>query len=141
MSTLDSLIRVNRWQIDERRRQLADLEALAEKLRLDQRRLNDEDLREQRVAAASLEASFTYAGYADGLIERRRKLAQSLVEVADQTVTARQALADAFEEMKRYEITAANRVRQAQLREGRRQQQVMDDLGVEAFRRRGAAGE
>jgi len=141
MSTLDSLIRVHRWQIDEHRRRLADLDALQEQLRQEQRRLDEEDLREQQVAAASLEASLTFDAYAQALLERRRRLSQSLAEVAQAIALGREALASAFEEMKRYEITAANRTRQQQLREARRQQQAMDALGVEAFRRRGAANE
>jgi flagellar FliJ protein len=41
-STLDSLIRLHRWQVDERRRQLAELEGLAEKLRQEMLRLAEE---------------------------------------------------------------------------------------------------
>ena len=33
MSTLESLIRIDRWQLDERRRHVGELEGLAEKLR------------------------------------------------------------------------------------------------------------
>ena len=47
MSALESLIRLHRWQIDERKRHLADLEALAAKLREEQRRLALEEEREQ----------------------------------------------------------------------------------------------
>ena len=136
MSTLDSLIRINRWQLDEKRRHLADLEALAARLRDEQRRLDDEEKREQAAATASPEAAFAYAGYAQALVERRRKLMQSLAEVAQQITAAHEALAEAFQEMKRYEITAASRARQAELGERRREQGVLDELGVEGFRRR-----
>ncbi len=136
MSTLDSLIRINRWQLDEKRRHLADLEALAARLREEQRRLDDEERREQAAATASPEGAFAYAGYAQALVERRRKLMQSLAEVAQQITAAREALAEAFQEMKRYEITAASRARQAELGERRRQQRGLDELGVEGFRRR-----
>lgn len=141
MSTLDSLIRMHRWQLDERRRHVADLDALAEKLRDEQRRLDAEEKYEQQIAATSPEGAFAYAGYASGLIERRRKLIQSLAEVAEQIVAAREALAEAFQEMKRYETTAANRARQQQQRDERRQQRVLDDLGVERFRRRSVGGD
>ncbi len=140
MSTLDSLIRLHRWQLDEKRRQLAELEALAERLREEQRRLEEEDRREQMVAAASPETAFVYAGYAHSVIERRRKLAQSQREIAEQLTRAHDELAEAFQEMKRYEIAAANRARQAEMREARRQQGVMDDVAIESFRRRDAGG-
>lgn len=136
MSTLDSLIRIHRWQLDERQRHLADLEAFAARLRDEQRRLDEEEKREQAAAAASPEGAFAYAGYAQALVERRRKLMQSLAEVAQQITAAREALAEAFQEMKRYEITAAGRAREAELKGRRREQQVLDALGVEGFRRR-----
>jgi flagellar FliJ protein len=139
MSALDSLIRLHRWQVDERRRHLADLEGLAAQLTEEHRRLDREEVREQTAAAASPEAAITYANYARVLIDRRRKLAQSQAEVAEQTERSRAALAEAFQEVKRYEIMAVNRARQQQRREERRQQRVLDDLGVENFRRRGTS--
>jgi flagellar FliJ protein len=138
MSALDSLIRLHRWQLDERKRDLATLEDLAVKLGEEHRKLELEDQREQRAAAASPEAAFAYAGYARGLIDRRRKIEQSQTEVADQIARAREALAEAFQEVKRYEIAAANRVKVEEQRDAKRQQRVLDDLGVEGFRRKTA---
>ena len=139
MSALDSLIRLHRWQVDERRRHLADLEGLAAQLAEEHHRLDREEAREQAAASAAPEAAYAYAAYARQLIERRRKLAQSQVEVAEQIERSRAALAEAFQEVKRYEIMAANRARQQQRRAARREQGVLDDLGTEAFRRRGVA--
>ena len=50
-STLKSLIRLHRWQVDERRRQVAELEGFAEKLRQDMARLAEERAAEQTAAA------------------------------------------------------------------------------------------
>ena len=58
MSTLDSLIRVNRWKLDERRRQLGELERLSERLGNEAIRLEQELASEQQVASASLEAGY-----------------------------------------------------------------------------------
>ncbi len=57
MSALDSLVRLHRWQLDERRRRLADLDQLAAKLNDDIIRLAEEEAREQAAASASLEAA------------------------------------------------------------------------------------
>lgn len=136
MSALDSLIRLHRWQVDEHRRHLADLEGLAAQLSEEHHRLDREEAREE-AAAASPEAAITYAAYARQLIERRRKLTQSRTEVAEQIERSRAGLAEAYQEVKRYEIMAASRLRQQQRREERRQQRARDDLGAEVFRRRG----
>jgi flagellar protein FliJ len=137
MSALDSLIRLHRWQVDERRRHLADLEGLATQLTEESQRLDREEARGQVAAAPSPEAAITYAAYARQLVERRRKLAQSQAEVVQQIARSRALLAEAFQEVKRYEIMEANRLRQQQRREERRQQQALDNLGIEEFRHRG----
>lgn len=138
MSTLDSLIRLHRWHLDERRRELAALEGLAARLQEDRRRLEAEDERERAAAAASPEAGFGYAAYARRLIERRRKLEQSQQEVASQIGRARDALAEAFQEMKRYEVAAANRAKQQEQQNAKRERKTLDDLGIEGFRRKAA---
>lgn len=135
MSALDGLMRLHRWQLDERRRHLAELEDLAQRLREEQYRLDAESEREQAAAAASPGAAASYAAQVRQLTERRRKLVQSRAEVAERIVRARDALTEAFQEVKRYEIIIANRTRQQELREEQPRQPTLDELGVEAFRR------
>jgi len=136
MSAVDSLIRLHRWQLDERRRELADLEALAEKLRQDGVRLVEEKNAEQAIAAASPEASTAYAGYARRFIERRVKLEQSLASVEERIALARDMLAESYQEVKRYEIAANNRAMQQRKRLERAQQATLDEVGIENFRRK-----
>jgi flagellar export protein FliJ len=136
MSALDSLIRLHRWQLDERRRQLAELETLAEKLRQEGARLVAEQASEQTVAAASTEAATAYGSYAAHLVERRRKLEQSLTSVEQQLILARDALSESYREVKRYEIAAATRAAQQRKRSARQQQNALDEVAIETFRRR-----
>jgi flagellar export protein FliJ len=137
LSAVESLIRLHRWQLDERRRQVADLDTLAAKLRQEGARLVAEQKTEQSIAADSTEAATAYGSYARRLVERRQKLEQSLASVEQQIVVARVALADAYQEVKRYEIAAANRVQQVRKRVARQQQLALDEIGIETFRRRG----
>jgi flagellar protein FliJ len=136
MSAVDSLIRLHRWQLDERRRELADLEALAEKLRQDGVRLVEEKNAEQAIAATSPEALSAYAGYARRFIERRVKLEQSLASVEARIALARDTLAESYQEVKRYEIAANNRAMQQRKRLERVQQATLDEVGIENFRRK-----
>lgn len=138
MSALESLIRLHRWQLDERRRELADLDTLSEKLRQEQVRLAAEQKAEQAAASSSREAATAYGNYARQLIERRQKLEQSLASVAEQVTAARETLAETYREVKRYEIASANRVAQQKKRLARQQQRVLDELGIENFRRKRA---
>ena len=136
MTALDSLIRLHRWQLDERRRQLAELETLAEKLRGEQARLGAEQSSEQKVATSSIEAATAYGAYAAHLVERRKKIEQSLASVEQQAALAREALSESYREVKRYEIAAATRAAQQKKRAARLQQIALDEIGIENFRRR-----
>lgn len=136
MSTLDSLIRIHRWQLDERRRQLAELEVLSERVRQDLLRLAEERKLEEAAANASFEAQHGFPGYIRGALDRRATLERSLAEVEDQISRARDALAEAFQEMKRYEIASANRDRHRRQQADRRERIELDAVALENFRRR-----
>jgi flagellar export protein FliJ len=136
MSALESLIRIHRWQIDERRRQLSELEVLAERVRQDLLRLAEERRLEEAAANATFEASHGFPGYLRGALDRRATLERSLIEIGEQIVRARDALAEAFQEMKRYEIAAANRERHRQHQADRRERIDLDAVALENFRRR-----
>jgi flagellar export protein FliJ len=135
MSTLESLIRLHHWQVDERKRQLAQLESLAETLRQELARLAEERANEQAAAGASFLARHVYPGYVRRAIERQQTLEQSLAETEAQTSQAREALAAAFEELKRYEIAAANRERMRISAAARRERLETDAAAIETFRR------
>lgn len=140
MSTLDSLIRLHRWQLDERRRHLAELDQLVGKLRGELQRLEEEEKLEQKVAGESAEGAYAYGGYAKDLVDRRHKLKQSLAEAEQKIITAREALAEAYQEVKRYETAAANRLLQQHRRLERQQQNAMDEIAIETHRRQRVAG-
>jgi flagellar export protein FliJ len=140
MSALDSLVRLHRWQLDDRRRQLAELDGFARKLRLEQERLAAELRNEQQAAAQSLDAATAYGAYAKRVIDRRVKIEQSLAAVEQQIALARDALAEAYQEVKRYEIAAANRTAQRRKHADRQQQRTLDEIGIDAFRRRNQGG-
>ena len=140
MSTLDSLIRLHRWKLDERRRQLAELEGFAERLRQDRRHLDEEHLREQHAAAQSFEGQVAYPGYLQHARERQITLDRSLSETNGQIALAREALADAFQELKRHEIAAASRDYQRRQQLARRERIELDAVAIENYRRRSGAG-
>jgi flagellar export protein FliJ len=136
MSTLDTLIRLHRWQLDEQRRRVVEFETLADRLRAELQRLDEEEIAEQQIAGDCHEASFTYSGYARALIERREKLAKSLADTEQQTALAREGLETAFQEVKRYETAAANRLLGQHKQLARLQQLDLDEVAGAMHRRR-----
>ena len=74
--------------MDEKRRALAELQALADKLMKDGERLEREIAAEQEIARNSPEAAFGYGGFAKQAIERRHRLAESVAQVEHQIAQA-----------------------------------------------------
>lgn len=134
---LNSLIRLHKWRVDEKRRALGDLLGIVADLEQQARRL-EEDLRnEQEVARASPdEAAYLYGNYAHAVILHRERIADSVVATESKIAAARGALNDAYRNLKKFELAqGARHMREARERE-RTEQMVLDELGVQAYRQR-----
>lgn len=140
MRGLAGLIRLHRWRLDEKRRGLAELESFADSLEKQAMELEESLKDEQEVASSSVESGCTYGEFARDVIARREKLALSISQVDDQIGEANEELREIFQEVKRYEILHANRLRAAQEREEKISQRILDELGFEIFRRRQRSG-
>jgi flagellar protein FliJ len=116
MTALDNRLRSQRWQLEERRRFLGDLEALAERLRHDVMRLQAEIAEEIGAAQALLTNGAmqhnpaAYPPFVRPLLDRRNKIQRSVAEIKAQIVEARQAVAAAQQELKLYEHAWARRI-------------------------------
>ena len=104
MTALKGIIRLHRWMLDEKRRSLADLQVFVEKLRDDLTQL-DRDLEKERQAAeADQEVGVAYSTYVAAALERREKLCRTIGDLEKQVELARLEVADAFEELKKFEL-------------------------------------
>lgn len=138
--TLDSLIRLHRWQVDERQRQLVELETLAGKLRQELARLAEERVAEPTSDGGTLLARHIYPGSLRRPHHRWSTLEQSLAETEAQIAQARDVLAEAVQELKRHEVAYAARERlrtNAAARRARRFEPHV--ISIENFRRRANA--
>lgn len=135
MNGLEGLIRINKWKLDEKRQALAELERLAQRLRDQLTMLEQEIVAEQKTAGASFEAGAAYGDYANGVIARRATLSKSLSEVEGQIRHALDEVADAFRELKKFDIVKARRDREAAEKSKRLQQMQLDEIGLTLHRR------
>ncbi|WP_022727363.1 flagellar FliJ family protein [Fodinicurvata sediminis] len=140
MNGLENLVRLKRWKLDEQRRALADLEALEERLRADLERLEEEIAQEKEAANADQEGNRVFPFYAANALKRRERLWESLNKVSAETLQARDAVAEAFEEVKRYEQTLENMAQRRQESRRKREQKEMDEIGLRLHRQRGNDG-
>lgn len=136
MKGLPALIRLHSWQLDGKRRELADLEGLEDQLLAEAQRLEDEVATEQEHARTSEAGVFYYGGFALGVIERRKRIQASIDDIRQQIEAKREEVADAFRELKRYEITLAERQKREKLEAERRNQADLDEVSLVQHERR-----
>jgi hypothetical protein len=110
MSVAQNRLSLGRRQCDERRRYLAGLEALAQRLRADERRLRAE-LQcagvDRPAPAGGADPPAVAGSFSGSLVERHSKLVRSVAEIDAQIAEVGAALGVAEQELKRREIASA----------------------------------
>lgn len=129
-SPLKNLIRIHDWQVDERRRHLGDLLRVQDDLREQLRRLEEELKREQELAYENPETATFYGAYAEGVIQRRERLAASILKMDAEVAQAREAVRDAYRELKKYEVAEEHRVAMETDERNKREQKTLDEIGL-----------
>ncbi|MEK7245795.1 MAG: flagellar FliJ family protein [Pseudomonadota bacterium] len=137
---LKGLIRLHQWVVDEKRRKLGDLLKMLAEFEDQVRRLEDEVVEEQKAAAKAPEtAGFLYGNYARQVIERRARLAKSIASMESQIVAAREDLNESYRELKKFQVAQEVRDRRTALEAARREQNVLDEIGIVMHRRQRVA--
>lgn len=140
MADLGGVIRLKRFQLDEKRRVLADLNALLSELLAERDRLDAQVLIEQAKAGETIEGQMAYGKYAQAAIARRKRLVESIAQVESQIEAATDQVREAMGELKKFEITQAEREKRARAKVRRRESQAMDDIAIERFQRKNSSG-
>lgn len=141
MSRLDSIIRLHRWQLDEKRRRLVELQAMADDTR---RRIAalDREIREE-AKSADAAGGEAYPGswqaYARTMRERRENLEVTLCTIESQVGEINEAIAEAFQELKKFELISEARARRVRETAARREQFALDEIALTGFRRSSAS--
>lgn len=139
MKGLPTLIRLHRWQLDEKRRIVVDLERLKDDLE-GQAAQMERELRSESRLAGDDDLRFAYSSYARATEERRRTLARSIAELDAQITAAREEVAGAFETMKKYELIDRQRTERGRQSAQRRQQAELDAVALQIYQRNKAGG-
>ncbi|MBL8628069.1 MAG: flagellar FliJ family protein [Rhodospirillaceae bacterium] len=136
---LHTLIRVRKWDVEERQRALAALLADEEKVLDFQRALERELEQEKSVAsAASADQRFTLEPYIQRCRQRRDNIAAALVLIREKINEARDHLAEAYRRLKTFEITQEQREAAEEAEENRVEQIALDEMGIDLHRRKTA---
>jgi flagellar export protein FliJ len=104
MKSRETLIRLKKFQVDEKRRKVAQIETMIAEFERIASDLEREIKAEQDRAGIHDPAHFAYPTYAKAAMQRRENLKRSAGELRTQLEDAKLALDEAFEEMRKVEL-------------------------------------
>ena len=130
MKSRETLIRLKKFQVDEKRRKVAQIEGMIAEFERMAADLEREIKSEQDRAGIHDPAHFAYPTYAKAAMTRRENLKHSADELKIQLDDAKAALGEAFEEMKKVELLdERDQMREREEAEAREQAEL-DAIGL-----------
>ncbi len=139
MKNLGTLIRLHKWQLNEKRRKLGELEGLRNELCAKLEALDRQLGEEQSYAGSHQDVAFAYAGFSGAVRQKRETIEHSIADVEREIVTATTEVRLAFQELKRYEIAEAARQTRAKRERDRRETLELDEIATNHYIRRKSA--
>ena len=130
MKSRDTLIRLKRFNVDEKRRRVAQIEAMVAEFDRLAGDLDSEIAAEEQRAGISDLGHFAYPTYAKAARARRDNLRHSADELKSQLSDAQAELGEAFEALKKVEILQDRERHAERVAEAAREQAAMDQIGL-----------
>lgn len=136
MKGLQNLIRVHKWKLDEKRRELADFESLRAEFVKQLRTLEEEQRKEQEVAGNNPEVGFSFANYAAAAKQKRDNIRASIEEVDSKIAELNDEVSDCYQELKKYQVALDARGVREKYERNRIEQMGLDEIAIELHRRK-----
>lgn len=134
-NSLQTLTRIQKFQIDEQRKILNDYLAKEEKILNDLKRMFLEYEREKEFAASQGYIG-DFGAYTKRWLQYKEALEQSLENVRRKIAEVRDIISDMFKEQKTYEIVDKNRKEREIKEEELKSQKMLDEIGTNAYIKR-----
>jgi flagellar protein FliJ len=134
MKSRDTLIRLKRFHVDEKRRRVAQIEAMIAEFHRMANDLEREIATEETRAGITDPGHFAYPTYAKAAMVRRDNLRQSADNLNGQLEDAQGELQEAFDELKKVEILEDRERAAERAADSAREQAMMDSIGLRGAR-------
>lgn len=135
MKSRETLIRLKRFQVEDKRRQVTQLETMIAEFDRMAAELDNQVQVEQNRAGIHDAAHFAYPTFAKAAMGRRDNLQASVNGLQEQLAAARAALAEAFDDLKKVELLEERDRESDRLVASTREQAELDRIGASrAFR-------
>src|SRR5882672_5605836 len=130
MKSRETLIRLKKFQVDEKRRKVAQIEGMIAEFERMGGDLEREIRSEQERAGIHDPAHFAYPTYAKAAMGRRENLKRSADELRIQLEDAKGAQGEAFDELKKVELLDERDQMRERAEEEAREQAELDAMGL-----------
>jgi flagellar export protein FliJ len=134
-SRSESLIRLKKFQVDEKRRQVVQIEMMVNDFQRMAAELDQQIEIEQTKTGISDVAHFAYSTFAKAALARRDNLLASAHDMREKLEAAQDALAEAIEDMKKIELLDQRENQREAQEQAKVEQSEYDEMGRLRHRR------
>lgn len=131
-SALKTLTRIQKFQIDEQRKILSELQEKQDILQAQLEQLN-RDFEQEKEFARNNAGVGDFGAYVKRYMQQRENLEMQIAVLEKKIEHERDVMADMFKEQKRYEIVDDQRTKRAAKEEEQKMQKVLDEIGTNSF--------
>ncbi len=134
MAGLDGIIKFKKWELDEKRRALSKLESERDEIQKALRCIQNERAAETAQVLGEV-ALLTLGSYLHGAQIKEEYLCEKIKTKDDEIVLAQDCVADAFKELKTYEIAEENKRKSQKYQANKQEQDNLDEQGLQVHQR------
>ena len=131
-SALKTLTRIQKFQIDEQRKILSELQEKQDILQAQLEQLN-RDFEQEKECARNNAGVGDFGAYVKRYMQQRENLEMQIAVLEKKIEHERDVMADMFKEQKTYEIVDDQRTKRAAKEEEQKMQKVLDEIGTNSF--------
>ena len=136
MAGLESLIKLHKHELDEKRQALAKLYDIQDVLLKEQRDIEASFEAEKNAIKEYNDTSFIFADYAERIKHKLEVNATKQRDIENQIELAKDSMMETFSELKKYEKTHELREKKKQETINKKEVNELDDIAIEGFRRK-----
>lgn len=131
-NSLQTLNRIQKFNIDEQRKILADLLNQQDILQAQLEQLNEAFEQEKEFARVNSGLG-DFGAYVKRYMQQREDLEMKIAVLDKRIEQEREVMADMFKEQKTYEIVDRQRAERAEKEENDKEQKMLDEIGTNSF--------
>ena len=133
MKSIQTLIKINKQALDEKRQELVELEGQKEQLLQWKKKMKQELETETQFASKNPEMSMTFEYYRNLINGRQKNLAEALGDINGQIENITEQISEIFTEVKKYEIIEQQKLTKMLKEQKRKEVKALDEIALSNY--------